>query len=90
MRWGLFARPRGRHAAGTAPARYPVQMAVAVPVPVPRAPAARAQPPSGVQLTFVDGSSLDLPESSPYTLAMRATAAVLVSSRHSTDGSRRR
>ena len=82
MRWGVFARPRGRHAAGAAPVRVEVK------------PHSGAQPPvqlcSGVQLTFADGSSLDLPESSPYTLAMRATAAVLVSPRYSTEGIRRR
>lgn len=69
MRWRLFARRKGRHAAGV-PAAAPLAL------PVVEEPGGAAY---GVQLTFTDGSSVALPETSPYTLAMRTTAALLLS-----------
>jgi hypothetical protein len=83
----LFARRKGRHAAG---ARVPAPAAVVLPAvvpvprprPVPSGPAdtdGTADAAYGVQLTFSDGTSLALPESSPYTLAMRTTASLLLS-----------
>jgi hypothetical protein len=83
----LFARRKGRHAAG---ARVPAPAAVVLPavVPVPRPRSVPSGPAVtdgsadatyGVQLTFSDGTSLALPESSPYTLAMRTTASLLLS-----------
>jgi len=85
----LFARRKGRHAAGArVPAPAAVVLPAVVPVPVPRprpvpsGPAVTdgsADAAYGVQLTFSDGTSLALPESSPYTLAMRTTASLLLS-----------
>lgn len=82
----LFARRKGRHAAGArVPAPAAVVLPAVVPVPRPRSvpgPAVTdgsADAAYGVQLTFSDGTSLALPESSPYTLAMRTTASLLFS-----------
>jgi hypothetical protein len=82
----LFARRKGRHAAGArVPAPAAVVLPAVVPVPRPRSvpgPAVTdgsADATYGVQLTFSDGTSLALPESSPYTLAMRTTASLLLS-----------
>lgn len=81
----LFARRKGRHAAGLrVPAAAPVVLPTVVPRPRsaasgPAVPGGSADAAYGVQLTFSDGTSLALPESSPYTLAMRTTASLLLS-----------